>query len=304
MRFLIVGFVLSILGLNHSSAGEIHDAARSGDAGEIARLIEKGADVNEPSPFGTALHFAVIGNQIEAARALVDHGADIDAVSEALGTPLQFATRDGKLDLAIYFIEAGAALDATDKNKFTALHFAAWKGRTQIAEALVNAGADATALAYGPSTGVFERGLFEPLQLSEKHGHDKVSELLRAAGGGPRQITPIGNTIEMGNAAKGRETIRNSCLKCHVIELGDPTTGNIYAGPSIVGIFGRAVASVDGFDYSPALTAYGGEWTEERLYSWILHPMLTVPGVLMPEAKGFSAEDAANVVAFLKAAGN
>ena len=62
----------------------------------------------------------------------------------------------------------------------------------------------------------------------------------------------------------------------------------------------KAVADTEGFEYSPALQAFGGEWTEDRLYAWILHPMLTVPGVLMSEVKGFSPSDVADVVAYLK----
>ena len=42
-------------------AGPLHDAAKSGDAAEVERLIAAGADVNEKdAAFNTALHWAAV----------------------------------------------------------------------------------------------------------------------------------------------------------------------------------------------------------------------------------------------------
>jgi len=304
MRLLTYTFAFLALTCGYSIAGEIHDAARTGDIERINQLLNSGVDVNEASSFGTALHFAVIGDQITAARSLVGHGANLNAASEALGTPLHAAAHYGVEELAEFLIEAGAAVDVRGKYEFTPLHSAALKGSTQIVRALLDAGADAKALAYSPGTGVFESGWFEPLQLSEKHGHAEVSVLLRAAGGGARPVEPAGDLIAAGDPERGRELAYTRCNKCHVLETGDPPSANNFAGPPIIGIYGRAVAATDGYEYSPALKAFGGEWTADRLYAWSLHPMLTVPGVLMPEVKEFSAGDVADVVAYLKAAAN
>lgn len=86
-----------------------------------------------------------------------------------------------------------------------------------------------------------------------------------------------------------------------MVESGsDAGASSDYSGPPIVAIFGRPVAAADGFAYSRALSAFGGEWTEDRLFAWILHPMLTVPGALMPEVKSLAEGDIADIVAYLK----
>lgn len=286
-------------------AGEIHDAARSGDVARIDQLLKQGVDVNEASSFGTALHFAAMRGHLSAVRVLLNGGADINAVSQALGSPLHVAVRENHAEVAGVLIDAGADLDARDKNEFTPLHFAALEGNAHIARALLDAGADAKAIAVGPGTGLYESGLFEPLQLSEKHGHPEVSELLRAAGGGPRPVQQVGEIIASADPERGRELANTRCIKCHVVESDSPSAASSnFSGPPIVGIFGQPVASNKDWAYSPALSGFGGEWTEDRLYAWILHPMLTVPGVLMPEVKSIRPDDVADIVAYLKAATN
>jgi ankyrin repeat protein len=79
---------------------------------KIDQLLSSDVDVNEASSFATALHFAVIGDQVAAAQALVNHGADVNAVSKALGTPLHAAARYGAAEIAELLLEAGAAVDA------------------------------------------------------------------------------------------------------------------------------------------------------------------------------------------------
>lgn len=303
MRLLMFTIAAFALSCEFALSGEIHDAARTGDLARIEQLLSSGVDVDEASTFGTAMHFAAGKGHVSAARLLIKYGADVDAYSEAMGTPLHTAAREGHTQVGEVLIEAGADPDAQDKNKFTPLHFAALVGDAELTKALLDAGADAKARAYGPGTGLYESGLFEPLQLSEKHDHPEVSGLLIAAGGGPRAVEPVGHLISAADPERGRELATTRCVKCHVVEAGsDSGASSDYSGPPIVGIFGRPVAATDGFPYSPALSAFGGEWTEARLYAWILHPMLTVPGVLMPEVKSLADDDIADIVAYLKAA--
>ena len=306
MRFLAVCIGLFLQTSGAVFAADIHTAAQSGDVARVTELLESGADVNEASTFGTALHFAAMRGHVDVARVLLEHDADASANSDALGAPLHLAAKEGNQELVELLLAADADANARDKNEFTPLHYAALDGQTAIVELLLNAGANPKALAVGPGSAVFEYGLFEPLQVSEKHGHGEVSALLRAAGGGPRPIEPVGDLVANADPERGQELASVRCLKCHVLEDKDGAPGGSagYAGPPIHGIFGNPVASFAGFDYSPALTAFGGDWTENRLFAWILHPMLTVPGATMPEAKGTTAEDVADIVAYLKAADN
>lgn len=56
-------------------------------------------------------------------------------------------------------------------------------------------------------------------------------------------------------------------------------------GPALFGVVGRRVASVDGYDYSPALQAANAKhdrWTYSRLDKFLTNPTLMYPGTSMP----------------------
>ena len=56
-------------------------------------------------------------------------------------------------------------------------------------------------------------------------------------------------------------------------------------GPALFGVVGRQVASVDGYDYSPALRAANAKhdrWTYGRLDKFLTNPTLMYPGTSMP----------------------
>ena len=70
------------------------------------------------------------------------------------------------------------------------------------------------------------------------------------------------------------------CLACHSVEEGEAAR----IGPNMHGVYDRAVASVEGFDYSPAMVAYANEvshWDLEALNSYLAAPMEVVPGTKM-----------------------
>lgn len=69
----------------------------------------------------TALHFAARQGKLEAARALVDAGADLDAVDEDGADALILATLNGHLDLAGMLLEAGANPNVADSYGRTTL---------------------------------------------------------------------------------------------------------------------------------------------------------------------------------------
>lgn len=67
------------------------------------------------------------------------------------------------------------------------------------------------------------------------------------------------------------------CLACH--DIGETTIVKI--GPNLKGIFGRKVASVEGFKYSPALKEQSFIWTEAELDRWLEKPTAISPGTTM-----------------------
>jgi cytochrome c2 len=75
----------------------------------------------------------------------------------------------------------------------------------------------------------------------------------------------------------GAKHLFRACAACHSVPQGQD-----YAiGPNLVGIVGRKVASVEGFEYSAALRAFGGVWTKERLDAYLKNPAAAVPGTSM-----------------------
>jgi len=86
------------------------------------------------------------------------------------------------------------------------------------------------------------------------------------------------------------------CLSCHAVEPGGP----VLEGPTLWGVVGRAVASVPGFDYSPALRALGGVWDRARLDRWLADPKAYAPGTLMDMGGVRNAADRKIVLDYLE----
>jgi len=90
------------------------------------------------------------------------------------------------------------------------------------------------------------------------------------------------------------------CQACHA-PTGD-AQGTV--GPSLGAVVGRKAASLDGYNYSTALTASGLVWNEATLDRWLEHPSALVPGTKMIFAGVASAADRAALIAYLKQAGS
>jgi cytochrome c2 len=86
------------------------------------------------------------------------------------------------------------------------------------------------------------------------------------------------------------------CLACHAFRYDEPEL----EGPPLWGVVGRAVASVEGYEYSDALRQKGGTWTRERLDRWIAGPAAVTPGTKMTLGGVRSAADRKVVIDFLE----
>jgi cytochrome c len=89
-----------------------------------------------------------------------------------------------------------------------------------------------------------------------------------------------------------------ACIACHTL---DPDDGN-RAGPTLHGIFGRRIASVPGYHYSPAFREMDIVWTPETVSKLFeLGPSNYTPGTKMPEQTISNPEDRAALIRFLQA---
>ncbi len=105
---------------------------------------------------------------------------------------------------------------------------------------------------------------------------------------------PIENLLPTASPDKGAQVARQ-CQACHNFQEGQGAK----VGPDLYGVVGRPVASVSGFNYTPALKKLGGTWTFDALNKWLTSPSADVPGTAMTFA-GLSREtQRADVIAYL-----
>jgi cytochrome c len=86
------------------------------------------------------------------------------------------------------------------------------------------------------------------------------------------------------------------CKVCHTFDKG----GAALVGPNLYDVVGRKIASLEGFNYTPALKAHEGAWTYELLDPWITNPQAFAPGTMMAFPGIPEAKKRANVIAFMR----
>jgi cytochrome c len=111
----------------------------------------------------------------------------------------------------------------------------------------------------------------------------------------------IAGTPEDPLAAYGNEPgaqVFRACVACHTLKANEPPR----AGPTLAGLFGRRIATLPGYDFSPALKKLDIVWTPETVSKLFeIGPAAYTPGTKMPEQK-VGARDRAALVRFLEKA--
>ena len=90
--------------------------------------------------------------------------------------------------------------------------------------------------------------------------------------------------------------VSKKCAACHSFDKG----GANKVGPNLWDIVGRPIAGGEGYSYSGALADLGGEWSYDSLDAFLSKPKDFAPGTKMSFAGLKSADDRANLIAFLR----
>ncbi|XP_041351820.1 serine/threonine-protein phosphatase 6 regulatory ankyrin repeat subunit B-like [Gigantopelta aegis] len=154
--------------LQNSKGSLLHLAVSNNDLHLVQKLVESGAELNIPGPFGnTPLHVAVEQKtlqillqddmamtvqlcqtaQLERSNMhvivyLLQKGADPNKTNEHNYLPLHFAVYSRSLELVKLLVENVANLNMVDKDGITALHIAVERCSVEIVNELVEKGAD------------------------------------------------------------------------------------------------------------------------------------------------------------------
>ncbi|MGD0025622.1 MAG: c-type cytochrome, partial [Xanthobacteraceae bacterium] len=153
----------------------------------------------------------------------------------------------------------------------------------------------------GPGLPVWSAAFFPDNRTLLTGGADRMIRRWDAATGEPIGSVTLGGPADPlapypGNP--GAQVFR-ACVACHTLK---PDEGN-RAGPTLAGLFGRRIATLPGYNFSPALKKLDIVWTPETVSKLFeLGPATFTPGTKMPEQTITSAADRAALVKFLQKA--
>lgn len=130
-----------------------------------------------------------------------------------------------------------------------------------------------------------------------------LPEVTITPGGGPAQ--PAGppdfgrlfaDDARLAELVARGERVMAQCRSCHTFDAG----GANGQGPNLHDVFGRAVASHAGYDYSDAMEAHGGAWDYLALDEFLRSPATAVRGTKMAFAGLRNDEERVAMIAYLR----
>ena len=146
-----------------SKQQQLFDAIEAKNLSKVKRLIsDPKVDINAKNKDGyKPLHRAVIQNDLEMIRLLIENGADVNSKEDKYGaTPLIVAAQLDHPEIAKLLIENGADINVKDYKGWTTLHKSTRRGSLEISKLLI------------------EKKIMSILQII-KEGHPSIWLLLR-----------------------------------------------------------------------------------------------------------------------------
>jgi cytochrome c len=150
----------------------------------------------------------------------------------------------------------------------------------------------------GPGLPVWSVAFFPDNKTLLTGGTDRIIRRWDAIKGEPIDSAVIGapeDPLKQYAGDHGAEVFR-ACVSCHTLT---PDEGN-KAGPTLWHVFGRRIATLPGYNFSPALKMLDIVWSKETVAKLFeIGPAHYTPGTKMPEQTIGSPEDRQALVDFL-----
>ncbi|CAM9317580.1 unnamed protein product [Scytosiphon promiscuus] len=152
-------------------------AASSGRMGAVQVLLAAGADTSLRCSVRSmsALDIVVSTGHVDIARAIIDHGADVNAAGPDGRTPLHYAVAEGTLEMVRLLTSKGAEIDKVDGQRRTPLNIATMHGDTDTLRVVLAAGADVTLrcnIGFSPLDCAASQGHVSNVLVLIEHGAD------------------------------------------------------------------------------------------------------------------------------------
>jgi len=209
----------------------LHRTAETDNVQAAKMLLQSGADVNATDKIlRTPLHEA---KSKAMAQLLLDHGAKIDALKVDLGQPIHSAAWAVATEVVRYLISRGAGVDARDWDGRTPLHYVAESADdSETTNLLIESGADIEAQTY---THASEYPGVTPLHCAVLHLNFITLQTLIAAGANVNSEDAEGETpldfIE-GNVLYGDVPHDSYVSSQNIIEALRSAGGKTTASPN------------------------------------------------------------------------
>ncbi len=150
----------------------------------------------------------------------------------------------------------------------------------------------------GPGSPVWSAAFLPDNRTLLTGGADRVIRRWNAATGQPIDAVAAGGAADplVAYAGDPGDQVFRACVACHTLR---PDQGP-RAGPTLFRIMGRRIATLPGYNFSPALKKLDITWTPETVAKLFeIGPATYTPGTKMPEQRITSASDRAALVQFL-----